>query len=290
MVWLFVAGLLAAGVDGALGMGFGPTASVILLAAGLPPASAAATVNVAKIGSGFSGGLAHWRFGNIDRRLVALLAGPGAMGAAIGAFVLTSVDGDAVRPVLAGLLFAVGLRLWWRFSFGAAPSGAGPDRGAGVGVAIVGATGGCTNGMIGAWGPVVTPYLVHRGIPPRLAIGSANTAEVAVAVVAAGTLLGAGGARIDIVPTLAMLAGGIVAGPAAAWLIGRVPARLAGLGLAGVLLLTQAQVLGLGRLGTVAIVGGLLVGGGSAHRRRRDRGPGADPEGPLGVDVGAARQ
>ena len=48
---------------------------------------------------------------------------------------------------------------------------------------------GVTNGLIGAWGPVVTPFLLHRRVAPRIVVGSVNTAEVAVAFVAAGSLL-----------------------------------------------------------------------------------------------------
>ena len=57
------------------------------------------------------------------------------------------------------------------------PEGAvGADGGTGTGEA---ATGGVTNGLVGAWGPVVTPFLLHRGVPPRISIGCVNTAEVA---------------------------------------------------------------------------------------------------------------
>ena len=66
------------------------------------------------------------------------------------------------------------------------------------------AVGGVTNGLIGAWGPVVTPFLLQRGLAPRFAIGSVNTAEVAVAVVASGSLLASvGGGGVD----LAVVAG-----------------------------------------------------------------------------------
>ena len=61
------------------------------------------------------------------------------------------------------------------------------------GVELVAATGGVTNGLIGAWGPVVTPFLMHRELAPRFAVGSVNTAEVvygAIAVAVASSALG----------------------------------------------------------------------------------------------------
>jgi uncharacterized membrane protein YfcA len=112
------------------------------------------------------------------------------------------------------------------------------------GVTAAAATGGVTNGLVGAWGPVVTPFLLHRGLPPRYAIGSVNTAEVAVAVVAAGSLLASlGGESVDPATVVAMLAGGVIASPLAAWTIRFVPARLLGLAVAALLLLTNVREL-----------------------------------------------
>jgi membrane-associated protease RseP (regulator of RpoE activity) len=65
-----------------------------------------------------------------------------------------------------------------------------------------------------------------------------NTAEVAVAVVASGSLLASiGGGGIDFGIVAAMLIGGVIASPIAAWSIRFMPARALGLGV-GALLLT----------------------------------------------------
>ena len=101
-----LAGFLASLVDGALGMGFGPTSSTILLSAGISPATASTTVNLAKVATGLVAGVSHWRFGNIDRPLVLQLAIPGAVGALLGTTVLVFVDGDDLRPLLAVVLLA----------------------------------------------------------------------------------------------------------------------------------------------------------------------------------------
>src|SRR5690606_29470490 len=198
-----LAGFAASLVDGALGMGFGPTSSSILLSAGLSPASASTTVNLAKIVTGLLGGAAHWRAGNVDRRLVLRLAVPGVVGALIGTAILVLVDGDALRPVLAVVLLVLGLRILLRFSLPLpmqpdvpaqdVDDAAAPEVG---GVEVAATAGGVTNGLVGAWGPVVTPFLLHKGLAPRFAVGSVNTAEVAVATAAATSLiasLGGGG-------------------------------------------------------------------------------------------------
>lgn len=238
-----VAGFVAAFVDGSLGMGFGPTSSSILLMSGLSPVSVSATVNIAKVVTGVAGGASHWRFGNVDWRLVRRLALPGAVGAGLGAFVLSNVDGDTLRPILAGLLLAVGVRILLRFRrplLGDEITASEQGRVTGVGAA--GAAGGLTNGLIGAWGPVVTPFLLHRRIAPRIAVGSVNTAEIAVAFVAAGSLVSSSGG-VDPAIVLSMLIGGVLAAPVAAWTVGRVPARQLGVLVGGLLLLTNVREL-----------------------------------------------
>jgi uncharacterized protein len=258
-----VAGFAASLVDGALGMGFGPTSSSILLSAGISPAGVSTTVNLAKVATGIAAGISHWRFRNIDHRLVLKLAVPGAIGALIGVTVLTNVDGKTIEPILSALLILVGLRILWRFradlvgsvteadDFAHDPDKMPPFDQRGVEVAAT--AGGITNGLIGAWGPIVTPFLLHRGLTPRFAVGSVNTAEVAVAVVSAGALITTlGGESIEVGVLLAMLVGGVLASPVAAWTVRHVQPRPVGVAVGALLLLTNARVLaGWAELGAV---------------------------------------
>lgn len=240
---VFLAGFAASFVDGALGMGFGPTSSSILLGTGLSPAGISVTVNLAKVATGISAAVSHWRFGNIDRRLVRRLAVPGMVGALIGVTVLANVDGDKLKPVLAVLLLAMAVRILVRFSrpLPTASGGDASEEDERVsyderGTTAVAAVGGVTNGLIGAWGPVVTPFLLQRGLAPRFAIGSVNTAEVAVAIVASGSLLASvGGGGVDPAVVVAMLAGGVLAAPLAAFSIRFIPARGLGVAVGGLL-------------------------------------------------------
>jgi uncharacterized protein len=236
-----LAGFAASFVDGALGMGFGPTSSSILLSSGVAPAGVSATVNLAKIVTGTAAAVSHRRFGNVDRSIVVRLALPGTAGALVGATIVTTIDGDRLRPLLALMLLVIGLRVLWRFSLPVPPDHI--DHANLKRVEVAGAAGGVTNGLIGAWGPIVTPFLLHRGVRPRYVVGSVNTAEVAVAVVAAGTILTSGGSGIDAGTLAAMLAGGVVASPIAAWAVRFVPARLLGVLVAGLLLATNVRQL-----------------------------------------------
>ena len=248
LLFVALAGFLASLVDGALGMGFGPTSASILLSAGVSPSAASASINLAKIFTGIASAISHWKAGNTERKLVIRLAVPGAIGAAIGATVLANVDGDALRPWLAGLLVLVGLRILVRFALadldGVRDDEHGPETLDVTGVEVAGVSGGITNGLIGAWGPVVTPFLLHRRVPPRFAVGCVNTAEVAVAFVAAGTLLtatGGEGIRFDVVA--AMLVGGVAASPVAAIVVRHIHPRTLGLAVAALLLFTQSREL-----------------------------------------------
>jgi uncharacterized protein len=253
LVVFALAGFAASLVDGALGMGFGPTSSSILLGSGLAPAAVSTSVNLAKVATGVVAGVSHWRFRNIDGRLVLKLALPGCVGAVLGVTILSNISGATIRPLLAVLLSLIGIRILFRF---ARPRFAQPSENPPAvdpdamppydarGVRVAALLGGVTNGMIGAWGPVVTPFLLHRGVRPRFAIGSVNTAEIAVASVSAFSLiasLGRGGFNVAVV--IAMLLGGMVAAPVAAWLIRFVPPRPMGIAVAALLLLTNAREL-----------------------------------------------
>ena len=247
-----LAGFAASLVDGALGMGFGPTSSSILLGAGLAPTAVSASVNLAKVVTGLVAGISHWRFHNLDRGLVLRLAVPGCIGALLGVTVLSSINGATLRPYLAMLLTVIGLRILVRFArpFARVEKATVPivgslkrelryDR---RGVKIAAFLGGVTNGMIGAWGPVVTPFLLHRGVRPRYAIGCVNTAEIAVAATSAFSLIASlGAAGVNGTMLLSMLLGGVVAAPVAAWLIRYVAPGPMGVAVAGLLLITNAR-------------------------------------------------
>lgn len=69
----------------------------------------------------------------------------------------------------------------------------------------------------GGWGPVGTPAILAGGrLEPRKTIGSIDTSEF---------LVGLGSAGVDFSWALALLIGGVVAAPIAAWLVRHIPPR-----------------------------------------------------------------
>ncbi|MDQ8702862.1 sulfite exporter TauE/SafE family protein [Streptomyces sp. LHD-70] len=246
LILLALAGLGAQLVDGSLGMAYGVTSTTLLLAFGTNPAAASATVHLAEIGTTLASGVAHWRFGNVDWRVVAKIGLPGAVGAFAGATVLSNLSTELAEPVMALILLGLGAYVLTRFTFLGLPTGNlnKPLRKRflsplGVVAGFLDATGG------GGWGPVGTPAILASGrLEPRKVIGSVDTSEFLVAVAASlGFLFGLGSEGVDLAWAGALLVGGLIAAPIAAWLVRHVPPRLLGSAVGGVIVLTNIRTL-----------------------------------------------
>lgn len=246
LILLALVGLAAQLVDGSLGMAYGVTSSTLLLAIGTNPAAASATVHLAEIGTTLASGVSHWRFGNVDRKVVLRIGVPGAVGAFLGATVLSNLSTEAGTPVMALILLALGVYLLVRFTL----FGLRTDRQhlplrkrflapLGVFAGFIDATGG------GGWGPVGTPALLASGrLEPRKVIGSIDTSEFLVSLAASlGFLWAIGSQGIDFTWVLALLIGGVIAAPFAAWLVRHIPPRILGSAVGGIIVLTNVRTL-----------------------------------------------
>jgi uncharacterized protein len=246
LVLLALVGLGAQLVDGSLGMAYGVTSTTLLLAIGTNPAAASATVHLAEIGTTLASGLSHWRFGNVDWKVVAKIGVPGAVGAFAGATFLSSLSTETAEPVMSLLLLSLGVYILARFTMQGLPRHnlgkplrkrfLGP---LGLLAGFVDSTGG------GGWGPVGTPAILASGrLEPRKTIGSIDTSEFLVAVAASlGFLIGIGSQGIDFAWVLALLVGGVIAAPIAAWLVRHIPPRVLGSAVGGVIILTNVRTL-----------------------------------------------
>ena len=205
-------------VDGALGMAFGVTASTLLVLSGVAAAQASAAVHLAEVGTTFASGLSHWRFRNIDWSIVAKLGVPGAVGAFLGATVLSSLSTADAAPLMAAILLGIGVYVLLRFSLRLPPSvnSGGPKHGArfltplGLFGGFIDASGG------GGWGPVTTSTPLSSGkAAPRTVIGSVSASEFLVALAASlGFLLGLREEFLDNLPiVVGLVIGGVLAAP-----------------------------------------------------------------------------
>jgi uncharacterized membrane protein YfcA len=246
LLLLALVGLGAQLVDGSLGMAYGVTSTTLLLAIGTNPATASATVHLAEIGTTLASGASHWRFGNVDWRVVAKIGIPGAFGAFAGATFLSSLSTEVAAPVMALILLGLGSYILVRFTAFGIPRGriGQPLRKRflaplGLVAGFVDSTGG------GGWGPVGTPAILASGrLEPRKTIGSIDTSEFLVALAASiGFLVGIGSAGVNLTWAAALLLGGIVAAPIAAWLVRHIPPRVLGSAVGGIIILTNIRTL-----------------------------------------------
>ncbi|WP_108666463.1 sulfite exporter TauE/SafE family protein [Euzebya rosea] len=283
IVVLALVGLVAQLIDGSLGMAYGATSTSLLLVTGLSPVAASASVHLAEVGTTLASGAAHWRFGNVDWPLVLRLGVPGAIGAFAGAHLLAGLSTAAAAPVTATILLVIGVVLLSRFVQRDGASGPTERRvptrmvaPLGLVAGLVDATGG------GGWGPVATPSLLLTDrLPPRKVIGTVDTSEFLVSAAASvGFLLALGREVVSLPVVLALLGGGLVAAPIAAWLVRRVQPHLLGVSVGGLLVLTNARTLltaagAPGPVRATALVAVLVVwvaAVGAAHRRHRRAG------------------
>ncbi|MEO5982020.1 MAG: sulfite exporter TauE/SafE family protein [Pedococcus sp.] len=243
---LALVGLGAQLVDGSLGMAYGVTSTTLLLAIGANPAAASATVHLAEIGTTLASGASHWKFGNVDWAVVVKIGIPGAFGAFAGSTFLSHLDASVAAPVMSLILLTLGLYVLVRFTV----RGLRKDRlgqplrkrfltPLGLFAGFVDATGG------GGWGPVGTPAILASGrLEPRKVIGSIDTSEFLVSLGASlGFLIALGSSGVDLGWVLALLAGGLVAAPIAAWLVRHVPPRVLGSAVGGIIVITNSRTL-----------------------------------------------
>jgi len=243
LILIALLGSIAQLVDGTLGMAYGVTATTALLITGLTPAVASASVHLAEVGTTLASGVSHWRFGNVDWRVVALIGIPGGVGAFAGATFLSGLSTESASLWVAALLALLGVYLLVRFATGKVRAVIEGRVGGrflgplGLVAGFIDATGG------GGWGPVATSSLLSSGkLAPRKTVGSVSAAEFIVSVAASiGFLVGLGGQNIPYEIVAALLVGGVLAAPLAAWLVSRLATRWLGVGVAAVLILTNGR-------------------------------------------------
>lgn len=214
-----IVGFVAQMIDGALGMAYGVSSTTFLLSIGISPAAASASVHTAEIFTSGISGLAHLKLGNVDKELFKRLLIPGVLGGVLGAYILTTVPGETIKPFIALYLLAMGLVVLWK-AFRKIQDSALRTKLISLGLAggFLDAVGG------GGWGPIVTSTLVARGSNPRFTIGSVNLVEFFVTVaevIAFITTIGITNWQI----ILGLIIGGALAAPLAAYVCNKLPSR-----------------------------------------------------------------
>ena len=223
-------GVLAQAVDGALGMAYGVISSSVLLALGVPPAMASASVHGAEVFTTGASAGSHVLHKNVEWRLLVPLAVAGVIGGCLGAYVLTGIEGNVIKPFIVGYLALMGLYILWR-----AGHDVKPRRIPTWMVSPLGLVGGFLDAVGGGgWGPTVSSTLVGAGQEPRRAIGTVNTAEFFLTVAISATFVWAlltghwreaGALENHAAAVGGLVVGGLIAAPFAGHIVKRIPRR-----------------------------------------------------------------
>lgn len=221
----FAVGFLAQIVDGALGMAYGVISSTVLLAFGVPPSHASASVHAAEMFTTGASAASHIGHRNVDWNLFWRLVPAGILGGCLGAYVLTSIDGTVLRPYVTAYLTVMGLYILYR----ALRKRATNVEPHGLLVPPLGIAGGFVDAAGGGgWGPIVTSTLLGSGGKPRYVIGSVNAAEFFVTTAVSASFLialltghwrEAGGLLDHAASVAGLIVGGVLAAPVAGYVV-----------------------------------------------------------------------
>ena len=212
-------GFVAQLIDGCLGMAYGVSSTSLLLSLGVSPGAASASVHASELLTTAVSGVSHLKFGNVDKPLLKRLLIPGIIGGATGAYILSELPGNTIKPFVAGYLMIMGGIILWK-AFKKID-----EREVKTKIIPLGLCGGFFDAIGGGgWGPIVTTTLVARGNNPRLTIGSVNLAEFFVTVSESIVfVLTIGLVHWKII--IGLMIGGVLAAPFAAYLCTKIPRR-----------------------------------------------------------------
>ena len=221
ILFYMLGGFIAQMIDGALGMAYGVSASTFLLAFGVSPAAASASVHASEIFTSGVSGLMHLRFGNVNTKLFKTLLLPGVLGAIVGAYLLSSAEEYAhyIKPLVAVYTLVLGLIIIRKAIQKIKKKRKIRKMG------LLAVTGGFLDSVGGGgWGPIVSSSLIASGRHPMYTIGSVNLTEFFVSFASSVTfitLIGLDHWQV----VLGLVLGGTVAAPIAALISRRLPVK-----------------------------------------------------------------
>ena len=228
-------GFLAQMIDGAFGMAYGPTTTSFLMAMGISPAIASATLHTAEVFAAGTASVSYYRHKNINFTLFKLLVVAGIIGAIMGARLLSFVSKEqlgVVKPLVALYTLSLGVIVIRRALVSRTIR---PKKNIRL-IPAVGFVGSFFDSIGGGgWGAIVTSSLVALGRDVRYAIGSAHLAKFVVATTSAITFVLLLGFHHWLI-VAGVVAGSMLAAPFSVMIGNRIPKRK-GLIIVGVLVI-----------------------------------------------------
>lgn len=220
--FMLLIGFVAQMVDGAVGLGYGVTCATSMMLLGVKLPAISGSIHTAEMFSSAISGYSHYKFGNVNKRMLFWLAIFGVLGAVLGAYALIYLGNkyeNIAYIILSSYTFIIGIRLLVlafkkiqlrkRIKF----------------LGFLGFAGGFMDAFGGGgWGPIVTSTLLSKGRKSKYVIGTVSLAEFFVTLFASivfFTTLGVSHWYI----ILGLIIGGAIAAPIAAKLAGKLPRK-----------------------------------------------------------------
>lgn len=222
IVFYAIVGFLAQMIDGMLGMSYGVSANTFLLSAGVGPVAASASVHTAEFFTALVSGISHLKLGNVDKGLMIRLAFPGVIGGIMGAYLLTSVLGDSLKPLVNIYLILMGIFILYKAIVKKVRTEIKKQN-----LSFLGFSGGFLDAVGGGgWGHIVTSTLLAKGNNARMTIGTVNLAEFFVTSVQIAIFVTQLSMQDNWQIITGLAIGGVLAAPVAALLCSKMSAKL----------------------------------------------------------------
>ena len=222
-----MAGLFCGFIDSALGMGYGVTATSVLVTFGIAPAIASASIHTSEAVVDIVSAISHYKLKNVNLKITPYLLLPGIIAAVLGAIFLSGLGLSTARPLIRIVLIAIGVYLIWQHYTQRSFSGLITNGRA----AILGFLAAFIDVAVGGgWGPIGTPALLLNGEDPRKAVGTIEFTEPIISLVAVltfGVILGFETFMWGL--AFPMIIGGIILTPVASIITSRIPKRALGI-------------------------------------------------------------
>ncbi|HVZ96215.1 MAG TPA: sulfite exporter TauE/SafE family protein [Chitinophagaceae bacterium] len=221
---MLVVGLLAEIVAGSMGMGYGVICTTVLLILNIPPPIISASIHSAESFTSAAGSFSHYKMGNVNKKLVRMLASPAVLGAVAGAVLLIYAGeryAAIIKPVIAIYSMYLGVQIL-KNTFVKKRITSFKKK---INIPVLGFIGGFIDSFGGGgWGPLITGTFIKNGRTPRYVIGSSTVVKFLLTVASAVTFIFTTGIHHWTI-VAGLLIGGIVAAPFSAVFAAKLPVK-----------------------------------------------------------------
>lgn len=237
---MVLVGFFAQLVDGAVGLGYGVTCATSMMLFGIKLPAISGSIHTAEMFSSGISGFSHYKFGNVNKKLLLWLAIPGVVGAVSGALLLIYLGNKyetVTYAILASYTMIIGIRLIiiaFRKKI---------VRKKVKLTGLLGFSGGLFDAFGGGgWGPIVTSTLLAKGRKSSYVVGTVSLAEFFVTLAASITFFASLGVSHWYI-VIGLIVGGSIAAPLAARLAGKLPQKTAILAVAFLVIVFSIRML-----------------------------------------------